>query len=47
MLSPIAFTRPTRRHPKQRLQLQLHKTQCPRNFFMGSKCHPTPVTIST
>ena len=40
MLSPIIFSRSTRRQPKQRLQLHFHKMQCPRHFFMGSKCHP-------
>jgi hypothetical protein len=40
MLSPITFSRPIGRQPKQQLQLHFHKMQCPRHFFMGSKYHP-------
>ena len=47
MISPITFSRPTKCQPKQRLQLQFHKMQCPRHFFIGSKCHPTSTTNST
>jgi hypothetical protein len=41
ILSPITFSRPIGRQPKQRLQLYFHKMQCPRHFFMGSTRHPT------
>ena len=36
ILSPITLSRPTRRQPKQRLQLHLYKMQYPHHFFMGS-----------
>ena len=47
MLSSKTFSRPTWRQPKQRLQLQFRKKQCPRHFFMRSNCHPTSATNST
>ena len=47
ILSPITFSRPTWRQPKQRLQLHFHEMQCPRDFFMGSMHHPIQNAMST
>ena len=47
MLSLVTFFCPTWHQPKQQLQLQYYKMQCPRNFFMGFTCHSTLMTNFT
>ena len=47
MLSPITFFGLIKSQPKQRLQLQFHKIQCPYHFFMESTCHPIQNTMYT